>query len=305
MVGDWVLAIGNPLGFESTVTAGIVSAIGRETMSAGGSVTYTDYIQTDAAINQGNSGGALVNIYGQLVGINTWIASNSGGNIGIGFAIPINNAKKVVDDLIDRGEVKYGWLGITVGDASPTIRDDMDLEDEIGGFVFGVFEDSPADEAGIRAGDFITMIGGEDIEDRDDLIVTIGNIEPDTTVKFQILREGVSFNTDVTIAARDEEKIAESRDDIWPGFSAVSLTDELRERLSVTKDAGDVVIGSVDEESDAAESGMRQGDIISSVNGEEVNDIAELYRVLNDPRTNRFEFALNRGGATITTKIEK
>lgn len=305
MVGDWVLAIGNPLGFESTVTAGIVSAIGRETTSAGGSVTYTDYIQTDAAINQGNSGGALVNIYGQLVGINTWIASNSGGNIGIGFAIPINNAKKVVDDLIDRGEVEYGWLGITVGEASPTIREDMNLEEETGGFVFGVFDDSPADEAGIQAGDFITMIGGEDIENRDDLIITIGNIEPGTTVDFQILRDGVSFNTDVTIAVRDEEKIAESQDDIWPGFSAVSLTDELRERFSAAKDAGDVIVGSVDEQSDAAKSGMRQGDIISSINGENVEDIAELYKILNDPRTSRFEFILNRGGAELTTEIEK
>ena len=305
MVGDWVLAIGNPLGFESTVTAGIVSAIGRETTSAGGSVTYTDYIQTDAAINQGNSGGALVNIYGQLVGINTWIASNSGGNIGIGFAIPINNAKKVVDDLIDNGEVEYGWLGITVGDASPTIREDMELDQESGGFVFGVFENSPADKAGILAGDFITMIGGENIENRDDLIITIGNIEPGTTVDFQVLRDGELLNLPVTIAVRDEEKIAASQDKIWPGFSAVSLTDELRERFSVTKDAGDIVVGSVDEAGNAAKAGMRQGDIISEINGERIDDIAELYAVLNDNGQKKFEFTLNRSGGELKINIEK
>lgn len=303
MVGDWVLAIGNPYGFASTVTAGIVSAIGRETTTAGGSVTYTNYIQTDAAINQGNSGGALVNIYGQLVGINTWIASPSGGNIGIGFAIPINNAKKVVDDLMNRGEVEYGWLGIVVGEASSTIREDMKLGQETGGFVFGVFEDSPADKAGILAGDYVTMIGSEKIEGRDDLIVTVGNIKPGTTLNFQILRAGKEFSTAVTIAARDEDEIAASR--VWPGFSAVSLTDDLRERFSVTKDAGDIVVGSVDEDSRAAEAGLRQGDIISRINGERVDDVAELYSILNDERARRFEFDLVRGGDELEVELRK
>ncbi|MEW5814884.1 MAG: trypsin-like peptidase domain-containing protein, partial [Spirochaetota bacterium] len=118
-VGDWVLAVGNPLGFESTVTAGIVSAVGRKSQLGSDVATFTDYIQTDAAINQGNSGGALVNLAGQVVGLNTWIASPSGGSIGIGFAIPINNAKKAIEDFISQGRIEYGWLGINIGDAAP------------------------------------------------------------------------------------------------------------------------------------------------------------------------------------------
>jgi len=305
MVGDWVLAIGNPYGFASTVTAGIVSARGRETTRPGGSVTYTDYIQTDAAINQGNSGGALVNIYGQLVGINTWIASPSGGNIGIGFAIPINNAKKVVDDLINEGEVKYGWLGITVGEASPAIREDMELGNETGGFVFGVIETSPADKSGILAGDYITAINGRDLKNSDDLVITIGNIEPGTGVNFTVLRDGKEFTVSVTIAVRNDEKLTANEYQIWPGFSAVSLTDELRSRLETTKDAGNIVVGSVDEESRAAQAGLRSGDIISRINGEAVDDLDELYDIVNQKNVKSFELALVRRGEKLEITIRR
>ncbi len=305
MVGDWVLAIGNPFGFESTVTAGIVSAIGRETTSAGGSVAFTDYIQTDAAINQGNSGGALVNIYGQLVGINTWIASPSGGNIGIGFAIPINNAKKVVEDLIRDGEIQYGWLGITVGDAPPTLRDDLVIGDETGGFVFGVIENSPAEKAGILAGDYITKIAGNNVTSRDDLIITVGNIAPDTTVDFEVLRDGTTFSTPVTIAVRDDERLSSNKDQIWPGFSAVTLTDELMERMEIAKDAGNIAVGNVDEGSSAAEAGLRAGDIISNINGDPMEDVSDLYRIINDPATKKFELALNRRGEDLDLEIRR
>jgi Do/DeqQ family serine protease len=305
MVGDWVLAIGNPYGFESTVTAGIVSAIGRETTDAGGSVAFTDYIQTDAAINQGNSGGALVNIYGQLVGINTWIASPSGGNIGIGFAIPINNAKKVVEDLIRDGEIQYGWLGITVGDASPLLRDDLALGDESGGFVFGVIENSPAEKAGILAGDYITKIAGNKVKGRDDLIVTVGNIAPKTTVDFQVLRDGSTFTTPVTIAVRDDERISSNKDKIWPGFSAVTLTDEIRERMEIAKDKGNIVVGDVSEGSSAAEEGVRIGDIISSINGDQMENISDLYRIINDPGTNKYELLLNRQDEELEIEIRR
>lgn len=305
MVGDWVLAIGNPYGFESTVTAGIVSAIGRETTDAGGSVAFTDYIQTDAAINQGNSGGALVNIYGQLVGINTWIASPSGGNIGIGFAIPINNAKKVVEDLIRDGEIQYGWLGITVGEASSTLRDDLAIGEETGGFVFGVIENSPAEKAGIMAGDFITKIDDKDVTGRDDVIVTVGNIAPETEVDFELLRDGDRFNTTVTIAVREDERLSSNRDKIWPGFSAVTLTDEMIERMEINKDAGNIAVGSVDEGSAAAEAGLRAGDIISSINGDSLRDVSDLYEIINDRSTKDFELTLNRRGEDLELKIRR
>ena len=305
MVGDWVLAIGNPYGFASTVTVGIVSALGRETTSAGGSVSYTDYIQTDAAINRGNSGGALVNIYGQLVGINTWIASASGGNVGLGFAIPVNNAKKVVDDLINEGEVKYGWLGITVGEASTTVREDMKLGEETGGFVVGVIENSPAAKAGILPGDYITMINGTDIKGRDGLVVSVGNIRPGTTVDFRVLRNGEFSTTAVTIAVRNEEQLAKEANKVWPGFFPVSLTDDLRQRFSATKDAGNIVVGDVDQGGQAAEAGLRAGDIISSINGKRVDDLSQLYRIINEAGTRNYDFVLFRRGEEVKIRVQR
>jgi Do/DeqQ family serine protease len=176
MVGDWVLAVGSPLGFESTVTAGIVSAIGRR--SVRGAAGFTDYIQTDAAINQGNSGGALVNIYGQVVGINSWIASTSGGNIGLGFAIPINNAKRSIDDFITKGRSEYGWIGINMGGLQPQAAEDLRLGEARGAFVYGVFKGSPAEKAGLQPGDLITRVDGVALKDSSDLLLTIGNLTP-------------------------------------------------------------------------------------------------------------------------------
>lgn len=305
MVGDWALAIGNPYGFESTVTAGIISAIQRETSSAGGGVSYTDYIQTDAAINQGNSGGALVNIYGQVIGINTWIASPSGGSIGIGFAIPVNNAKKVVEDIIRSGEIQYGWLGITVGDVNDAYREDLNIGDTDGGFVYGVIDNSPASKADIRAGDVITGIGDEAVASRDDLIVTVANLPPGTTLDFSILRDGTALNAEVTIAVRDDERIESGKDKIWPGFSAVTLTDELRERFRTAKDAGNVVVGSVDPNSAAAEAGLRTGDIISTINGQSIGDISDIYTVVSDPNARRFDLELNRNGQALELEVRR
>ena len=297
MVGDWALAIGNPYGFEATVTAGIVSAIHRETASAGGGgMTYTDYIQTDAAINQGNSGGALVNIYGQVVGINTWIASPSGGSIGIGFAIPINNAKKVVEDLIRDGEIRYGWLGITVGDANESYRKDLNIGEEKGGFVFGVIDGSPADKAGILAGDFITKIGDTKIDSMENLIVTVANLGPGTELVFEMIRGGEKISTDVTIAVRDDERLESGKDKVWPGFSAVTLTDELRERFQIPEGAGNIVVSGVDENSAAAVAGLRRGDIISSMNGRALDDVSDVYEIVNDSASKSFALELTRNG---------
>ncbi|MCK5197716.1 MAG: trypsin-like peptidase domain-containing protein, partial [Spirochaetales bacterium] len=153
-VGDISFAIGNPLGFSSTFTSGVISAVGRNADERLGTA-FTDFIQTDAAINPGNSGGALVNIYGEVIGINTWIASQTGGNIGLGFSIPINRAKEIIDDLITSGKVEYGWLGISMGDPSDNLIDEMKLADRSGAFVFNVYNDSPAWKGGIKPGDFI------------------------------------------------------------------------------------------------------------------------------------------------------
>ena len=305
MVGDWVLAIGNPLGFESTVTAGIVSAINRQSGSPSGNASYTDYIQTDAAINQGNSGGALVNIYGQVVGINTWIASPSGGSIGIGFAIPSNNARNVVEDLLIKGKIEYGWLGITVGEASDSARNELDIDEATGGFVYGVVKGSPAEKAGILPGDFITSIERGNIEDSNDLTVTVGNIDPGTTVEFELLRGGQELSLPVTIAVRDEAKIQSNENSIWPGLSVVTLTDDLRERLNLAKNAGNVVIGSVAEGSNAAAAGIQAGDIITKIDGEDLDDVSDFYRKVNEPRTRSIAFILNRRGREVTLELKK
>ncbi|MBT3274026.1 MAG: Do family serine endopeptidase [Spirochaetales bacterium] len=306
MVGDWALAIGNPFGFESTVTAGIISAIGRETTSAGGrEQTYTDYIQTDAAINQGNSGGALVNIYGQVVGINTWIASPSGGSIGIGFAIPINNAKDVVEQLIRSGKVEYGWLGITVGEASDAMRDDLELGVIGGGFVYGIVENSPAQKAGILAGDFITRIGDEIIDDRDELMVTVGNLAPGTVLDFEIIRDGMDLTASVTLAVRDDERIENRADKIWPGFYPVAITDQIRQQLNTNKDAGYIVIGSVDPGSAAEEAGLRRGDIISTVNGKEIKTFDDLYEETNNLEVKSFSLEIHRNEEELTLNYKR
>jgi len=161
-VGDWVLAVGNPMGLESTVTAGIISALGR---IGGPNVNnISDFIQTDAAINPGNSGGALVNIYGQVIGINSWIASNTGVNAGYGFAIPINNAKKAIGDFITLGKVEYGWLGVSIADPTNEFMDAMKIRGKTGAFVFNVYRDSPAGKGGILPGDYIVKLGDTTIK---------------------------------------------------------------------------------------------------------------------------------------------
>ena len=298
--GDWVLAIGNPLGFESTVTAGIVSAIGRASMPGTRMASFTDYIQTDAAINQGNSGGALVNMNGEVVGINAWIASPSGGSIGLGFAIPINNAKKVIDDFITSGKVEYGWLGITVGDVAPQVAEDLEIDRYSGGFVYGVFEDSPADKAGLLPGDYITHIEGIDISDSNHVLRIVGNLVPGDKINFRIVRSGSPLNLTVTIKARDDEKlIAKRANKIWPGLSVASITDDIRDQLELPVKVGKVIIGMVDEGSKADIAGLQSGDIIQEINDKKINSVLDFYKELNDTNSRKLVFGIYRQGTEI------
>ncbi|MBA7657475.1 Periplasmic pH-dependent serine endoprotease DegQ [subsurface metagenome] len=183
-VGDLVLAVGTPLGLESTVTQGIISALGRR---GGPGRNISDFIQTDAAINPGNSGGPLVNINGKVIGINTWIASTTGNYMGFGFAIPINNAKKAIDDFITYGEVIYGWLGLSVQDPLPAMRRDLDIDGRRGALVMGLYLESPADRAGILPGDFITRIDKQEVLDADHLIQVVGELKPDRTYELKVV----------------------------------------------------------------------------------------------------------------------
>ncbi len=281
-VGDWAVAVGNPLGFESTVTVGIISAIGRQ---AGPGVQggFNEYIQTDAAINQGNSGGALANIRGEVIGINSWIASPSGGNVGLGFAIPINSAKKVVDDFINKGRVEYGWLGINVGDIPDEMADDLKVKGREGGFVYSVFQDSPAPKAGILPGDFVISIDGEAIRNTNHLLRVVGGLAPGKRVRFDLIRYSRPVTITVTIVARDDDQKIEARQKaVWPGVSVMRITDRIRDQLRLSRGVGDLVVSNVADGSPAAIAGFRPGDIVRSVNNEDVRNVMDFYRALNE-----------------------
>jgi serine protease Do len=298
MVGDWVLAVGSPLGFESTVTAGIVSAIGRR--PAQGAAGFTDYIQTDAAINQGNSGGALVNIYGQVVGINSWIASTSGGNIGLGFAIPVNNAKRSIDDFITKGRSEYGWIGINMGGLQPQAADDLKLGEARGAFVYGVFKGSPAEKAGLLPGDLITKVDGSPLKDSSDLLLAIGNLPPGRRVELELVRAGAAQRISLQVAARaDEKQLAAQSSKIWPGFSVLKITDDVREQLNLGGSDAGLVIGTVDQGGPADVAGLKSGDLITKVGGREVRNLGEFYKALNGQGSREILFAIQRQGNSL------
>ncbi|MCL1818690.1 MAG: Do family serine endopeptidase, partial [Spirochaetaceae bacterium] len=274
-VGDWALALGNPLGFESTITFGIVSAVGRRPMPGMEVGNFTDYIQTDASINQGNSGGALVNSRGEVIGINTWIASQSGGNIGLGFAIPINNAKGAIDQIISKGSVEYGWLGVTSADPSRELREAMNIRASTGAFVHDVFLDSPAYYAGIQPGDLITRVGSEEVANSNGLVQLVGNLVPGNTVDFQLIRFGETKTMQVRTAARKSESAIAGEQKLWPGFSAVEMTEKIRRDLNLPADSGKVIIGNVTQGSSAASANLRTGDIIREINGKKINALPD------------------------------
>ncbi len=305
-VGDWVLAIGNPLGFESTVTAGIVSAIGRRSLPGTGIASFTDYIQTDAAINQGNSGGALVNIKGEVVGINTWIASPSGGSIGLGFAIPINNAKKAIGDFITKGKIEYGWLGISIADVPESYMKDMKLQSGNGAFVFGVFKGSPAYRAGFLPGDVITRIDGEKIKDSTQALFIIGNLPPGKLTNFEVVRYGERISLKAKLATREEEaKIQKKSNKLWPGLTPVKITEDIRKQLNIPAGTGKIIIGNIVQGSPAAIAGIRAGDIITKINDSRVDSILDFYEAINNPKARKIMFTIVRNESELIIGLVK
>ncbi|MGO9310531.1 MAG: Do family serine endopeptidase [Spirochaetia bacterium] len=308
-VGDLVLAVGNPLGFESTVTMGMVSALGRHGPQDG-AATYTDYIQTDAAINQGNSGGALVNIDGQVIGINTWIAAPSGGSVGLGFAIPINNARPAIDQFIAKGHVQYGWLGALIGDIQdsttyPKLARDMKVEGMKGAFVLDLYKGSPADRAGLRPGDYITAVGATPITDANQLTQVIGSLEVGRTSSVTVVRFGEQRNLTVTIGERDaKDQVAQGKN-LWPGMTVVNLDDQIRQEASIPQNLRGVVVGSlVNQDTPAAVAGFRPGDVITAVNGKTVNNMLDYFRALNEGSGWSATFQIVRDGTEVTIGLQ-
>jgi Do/DeqQ family serine protease len=304
-VGDWAIAMGNPLGeqFSFSVTMGIVSAVGR-TGGPGGNIN--DFIQTDAPINQGNSGGPLVNIRGEVIGMNTWIASNNGGgSVGLGFAIPINNAKRSIDEFIKSGSVNDGWLGVSLLDADKDALLALGLEGKRGALVSQVFLDSPADKAGIRPGDFITHVDSREIRGSTPLTQIVGDIRPGERAVFTVIRDGASRDFEVRIETRTDQMAADNKK-LWPGVYVVPLSEAVRSSLKLDKDAGGVYVLQVLNETPAAVVGMQRGDRITAVNDTPVKDLAAFYKALREKTDRDLWFTFVRGEATLDSlKIKR
>ena len=252
-VGDFVVAIGNPFGLQHTVTAGIVSALGRTGINPEG---YEDFIQTDASINPGNSGGALVNLKGELVGINSAILSGSGGNIGIGFAIPVNMVKGVMDQLIKYGQVKRGILGVNIYNVTPEIAKEFGLAESTGALVAGVAPGSSAERAGIKTGDIITSINGITMKGAGELRNAIGMLRVGDKVEIGFLRDSKPQKVIALIAERSEAEAANAAD-INEGLEGAELVD--------APNGGGVLVRSVQEGSPAAQAGIKANDLIVGV----------------------------------------
>lgn len=259
-VGDFVIAIGNPFGFSHTVTSGIVSALGRSGLNR---ENYEDFIQTDASINPGNSGGALVNLRGELVGINTAIVSRSGGNIGIGFAIPVNMAKTVMNQLLEYGEVQRGTLGVYIQDLTPALAKAMETGAKGGALVTRVIEGSAAEQAGLKAGDIITAVNGEPVNDGSDLRNRIGLLRVGQEIEITLERDGETLSVDATI--NSPEELQASADNLHKQLSGAQLS-ELTEASPLYGKVEGVLVADVQPGSPAARHGLRPGDVIVSAN---------------------------------------
>ena len=280
-VGDVVLALGNPLGVGQTVTMGIISAKGRSTGVGDGG--YEDFLQTDAPINHGNSGGALVNMKGELVGINSQILSESGGNIGIGFAIPVNMAKNVMEQLRTKGKVTRSQLGVTVQGVTSDLADSLGLKDASGAIVSSVAPGSAAERAGVKRGDVIRSFNGIAVHDTNTLRNRVAESGPGTTSELVIVRDGSEKRLSVTLDEASAGKSARANDDepgvddkAALGVSVMPLTPELAARAKAPKDAKGLFVGDVDPDGRAAAAGIQPGDIIQEVNRQAVSTVDDL-----------------------------
>jgi serine protease Do len=272
-VGDWVLAIGGPFGLENTVTAGIVSAKGRTTV---GIADYENFIQTDAAINPGNSGGPLINMRGEVIGINTAIATGSGSNAGVGFSIPSNMARSIMDALMRTGRVERGFLGALIQDLTPELAESFGFDGKEGVLIGDVTKDGPADKAGLKSGDIVTRLNGKVTESSSQLRNTVAATAPGMAIELEVFRDGRTRTVKVKLGLLDDSVAAAS----VPAGSAVAtelgltvrtLTPELAGQLGVDADQQGVVVTEVEPGGLAARAGLRPRDVIVSINGDAIS----------------------------------
>jgi serine protease Do len=281
-VGEWVMAIGNPFGLQETVTVGVVSAKSR----AIGAGPYDDFIQTDASINPGNSGGPLFNLGGEVVGINTAIYSPSGGNIGIGFASPINMAKKIVKQLKEKGKVTRGWLGVIVQEVTPDLAKSFGLKEGKGALVADVEKGAPADAAGIRQGDVIVSFDGKPITKMADLPLIVAETGVGKQVPVKVLREGIEKDFLVKIGElKDKEAAAAAEEgETNLGLSTEEITPEMARRYGLQEEDG-ILVMQVEPGSPADEAGMKRGDIIKEVNRKKIKTMAQFQKAVEKKKS--------------------
>jgi serine protease Do len=287
--GDIVLAVGNPFGLRQTVTMGIISAVGRGGM---GIVDYKNFIQTDAAINMGNSGGALVDIKGQLLGINTAIFSRSGGNQGVGFAIPVSVARDVMQSLREKGRVVRGYIGVSVQTLTPELAEAMKLKGQPTGALVGeVAPKTPSEKAGMKTGDVITAVNGKKISDARELRLMIGSMAPGSKTQIEVNREGQTKTFAVQLVempagateegpeTSPEENAQPEKTTVFGGLAVADITDDIRTALNLPKEVHGAVIAEIDSDSPAGKAGLREGDVIQEVNKQPVKNAKDLAAV--------------------------
>ena len=289
-VGDFVVAIGNPFGLGQTVTSGIISALGRTGLNI---ENIENFIQTDAAINSGNSGGALVNLRGELVGINTAILGPNGGNIGIGFAIPVDMVKTVVHQLQEFGEVHRGTLGVTGSELNSDLAESFDYKGKAGAFVNEVLEGGAADKAGVQAGDIITSINGKPIKSFGELRAMIATLGAGADIKLGIFRDGRNLTLDVTLQEPDEIS----------GNDAGQLSSIFEGATLANHDGGGVEVTDVATRSNAYQFGFRKGDVITTVNRDQIKGLSDLKSKLSKSKDKVLALRIERGDNVLYVTI--
>jgi len=301
-VGDYAFAIGNPFGVGETATMGIISATGRNGLDI---ENYEDFIQTDAAINPGNSGGALLNARGELIGINTAILSGgSGGNQGIGFAIPINMAKHVMEEILKHGKVVRGYIGVDIQEVTPNLANAFKVPAEEGALVSDVVPDSPGAKAGLQRGDVITDLDGQPVAGPNELRLAVAAMAPGTTVHMKIIRGGEVRDLSLKLGEAPAGKGGGSplgrsaQNSPMRGVQVGELTPELRRQLGLGSEVRGVVVTARPDSSPAADAGLQSGDVIEQINRQPVNSVADYQRVIAQAGNQSLVLLVNRGGVT-------
>jgi serine protease Do len=290
-VGEWVMAIGNPFGLDHTVTSGIVSAKGRHI----GAGPYEDYIQTDASINPGNSGGPLINLRGEVVGINTAIFSQSGGNIGIGFAIPTNLVKELLPNLKDNGKVVRGYLGVTIQKVTPEIAESLGMKQSSGALVADVAKAGPAERAGIKSGDVIVEFNGKEIKDSGELPLQAARTAPGKQSQLKILRNGKELTLPLTVGEFHEREVVAAAENGGLGIAVQPVTASMAAELGLERAEG-LVITSIKPGSAADEAGLQRGDVITEINRRPVRNLSDYNRAVEKTEKSKALLFLVRRG---------